>query len=113
MKQRRKNKCKLLYDVIHSFFVCSFMKERERAQKNLDELADVIKLNVGGKKYETTKSSLLKYDNTFFTAMLSSGNWKPNAEGNSHIIVSIIYSDLFVMLYCFRILFHRQRWNII
>jgi hypothetical protein len=43
--------------------------------------ADRVSLNVGGTLFETQKSNLLRYDGTYFFAMLSSGVWLPDKTG--------------------------------
>eukprot|EP01006_Ploeotia_vitrea_P026193 TRINITY_DN59159_c0_g2_i1.p1 TRINITY_DN59159_c0_g2~~TRINITY_DN59159_c0_g2_i1.p1 ORF type:complete len:361 (+),score=22.86 TRINITY_DN59159_c0_g2_i1:55-1137(+) len=40
-----------------------------------------VKLNIGGQAFTTTVETLLSEKETFFSAMLQSGNWKPDADG--------------------------------
>jgi len=40
-----------------------------------------IKLDVGGKIFSTSKSTLLAFEGSYFHAMLSSGHWKPDEDG--------------------------------
>jgi len=44
-----------------------------------------ISLNVGGKKFATSKSTLLSCQGTYFYAMLSSGHWQPDEDGEYFI----------------------------
>ena len=50
-------------------------------EKNCSEAKTKIKLDVGGKLFATTKSTLLRFENTYFHAMLASGHWKPDEDG--------------------------------
>ncbi|KAL6066975.1 K+ channel tetramerization domain-containing protein [Balamuthia mandrillaris] len=45
---------------------------------NLEAAHQKIRLDVGGKLFATSKSTLLTFENTFFHAMLSSGRWLPD-----------------------------------
>jgi hypothetical protein len=40
-----------------------------------------IRLEIGGKIFTTSKSSLLRVEGTYFHAMLSSGKWQPDEDG--------------------------------
>lgn len=51
----------------------------DRKEKVASALPERIRFNVGGKKFATTKSTLLKHD-TFFSAFLSS-DVKPDEKG--------------------------------
>lgn len=62
-------------------------KEIEKRMENLVPHTDRIDLNLGGTKFSASKSTLLSMEGTYFFAMLSSGRWKPNSEGN-------VYDDL-------------------
>ena len=42
-----------------------------------------IKLDIGGKIFATQKTNLLKFEGSYFHAMLSSGHWQPNEEGSN------------------------------
>jgi hypothetical protein len=44
-----------------------------------------IKLDVGGQHFATSKDTLLKFEGSFFCAMLSSGQWKPDEDGTYFI----------------------------
>eukprot|EP00026_Physarum_polycephalum_P009601 Phypoly_transcript_09729.p1 GENE.Phypoly_transcript_09729~~Phypoly_transcript_09729.p1 ORF type:complete len:299 (+),score=33.98 Phypoly_transcript_09729:120-1016(+) len=64
-------------------------KEREDRWAQLDKKVEQVAsqapskvvLDVGGKKFATSKSTLLSMPDTFFTAMLCSDRWKPNDKG--------------------------------
>jgi len=43
--------------------------------------ANKIVLDIGGQRFATAKSTLLSQKNTFFDAMLSSGQWRPGDDG--------------------------------
>jgi hypothetical protein len=40
-----------------------------------------IVLDVGGKKFAASKSTLLTFPGSYFWAMLSSGKWLPDEDG--------------------------------
>jgi hypothetical protein len=44
-----------------------------------------IKLDVGGRHFATSKETLLKFEGSFFFAMLSSGLWEPDEDGTYFI----------------------------
>jgi len=44
-----------------------------------------IKINVGGQVFATSKSTLLSIEGTYFHAMLSSGHWQPDEDGEYFI----------------------------
>lgn len=44
-----------------------------------------ITLNIGGKKFATAKATLLNAKGSYFEAMLSSGHWKPDEDGEYFI----------------------------
>ncbi|KAF0983699.1 hypothetical protein FDP41_007614 [Naegleria fowleri] len=50
-------------------------------EENAKKARDVIKLDVGGKIFKTSKETLLSRKDTFFYAMISSGKWLPDEEG--------------------------------
>jgi len=50
-------------------------------KENQDKAQQIIKFNVGGRKFETSKSTLLLIPNTYFYALLSSGNFQPDSKG--------------------------------
>eukprot|EP01006_Ploeotia_vitrea_P056204 TRINITY_DN68078_c3_g2_i1.p1 TRINITY_DN68078_c3_g2~~TRINITY_DN68078_c3_g2_i1.p1 ORF type:complete len:321 (-),score=22.72 TRINITY_DN68078_c3_g2_i1:46-1008(-) len=45
----------------------------------------VVELNLGGTVFKTTEATLLSEKDTFFWAMLNSGHWEPNKEGQYFI----------------------------
>jgi hypothetical protein len=67
----------------------SLLEEKQKAwaimedkmEKNAATVKNKIRLEVGGKVFTTTKSVLLRLENTYFHAMLSSGKWKPDEDG--------------------------------
>jgi FKBP-type peptidyl-prolyl cis-trans isomerase (trigger factor) len=54
-----------------------------RMQENAKKPHDLITLNVGGTKFMTTKSTLIKMEGSYFHAMLASGDWLPNEKGKN------------------------------
>jgi len=60
-----------------------FAELKKLMSENAEKAKDRIKLNIGGKRFETTKSTLLqeKFGETFFSAMFNTGVWNPDEEG--------------------------------
>eukprot|EP01118_Nematostelium_gracile_P008819 TRINITY_DN2934_c0_g1_i1.p1 TRINITY_DN2934_c0_g1~~TRINITY_DN2934_c0_g1_i1.p1 ORF type:complete len:203 (+),score=46.69 TRINITY_DN2934_c0_g1_i1:2-610(+) len=63
--------------------------EQKDHQKKIDDLLNkhgtTINLNIGGKKFVSSKSTLTCLEGTYFSAMLSSDHWRPNSEGEYFI----------------------------
>ncbi|PRP81201.1 hypothetical protein PROFUN_02035 [Planoprotostelium fungivorum] len=57
----------------------------QKMQESIAKASQKITLDVGGKRYTTTKDTLLSIENTYFTGMLGSGHWKPDADGSYFI----------------------------
>ena len=53
----------------------------KRMEENAANVKQKVKLDVGGRIFATSKSSLLRFENSFFHAMISSGKWKPDEDG--------------------------------
>lgn len=49
---------------------------------NYAKAESTVKLNVRGKVFETFKENLVREEGTYFHAMVCSGAWKPNPDGN-------------------------------
>jgi hypothetical protein len=54
-----------------------------KLQENAKKSLDIITLDIGGTLFRTTKSTLLRIEESFFHAMLSSGDWSPNEMGKN------------------------------
>ncbi len=63
----------------------------KKMEENSAKAKTKIKLDIGGKKFTTSKSSLLRFHNSYFYAMISSGKWEPDEDGN---YIVPIWSDL-------------------
>jgi molybdopterin converting factor small subunit len=62
------------------------LERRMRASRQIAKAAeDKVWLNVGGTEFLTTKATLLSEQDTFFSAMLCSGAWKPDEHGQFFI----------------------------
>eukprot|EP01006_Ploeotia_vitrea_P056043 TRINITY_DN68057_c1_g1_i7.p1 TRINITY_DN68057_c1_g1~~TRINITY_DN68057_c1_g1_i7.p1 ORF type:complete len:299 (-),score=37.42 TRINITY_DN68057_c1_g1_i7:63-959(-) len=46
----------------------------------------IVKLNVGGQKFQTSQETLLSVHESFFWCMLHSGDWKPDEEHGAYFI---------------------------
>ncbi len=72
--------CKQIFLLQYNEFQLSQLLQSLMQESTLD-LHDMITLNIGGSKFITTKSSLLKMEGSFFHAMLTSSEWLPNEMG--------------------------------
>eukprot|EP01125_Pyxidicula_operculata_P019596 TRINITY_DN7113_c0_g1_i1.p1 TRINITY_DN7113_c0_g1~~TRINITY_DN7113_c0_g1_i1.p1 ORF type:complete len:246 (-),score=42.89 TRINITY_DN7113_c0_g1_i1:17-754(-) len=52
---------------------------------NAQQSKEKVRLNIGGKLFATTKSTLLSVKGTYFESMLSSSYWKPDEDGEYFI----------------------------
>lgn len=52
---------------------------------------DKIKLNVGGALFETSRSSLLRFQGTYFSALLGQGTWQPDATGRDSPLLVLYF----------------------
>eukprot|EP01006_Ploeotia_vitrea_P030918 TRINITY_DN63233_c0_g1_i1.p1 TRINITY_DN63233_c0_g1~~TRINITY_DN63233_c0_g1_i1.p1 ORF type:complete len:336 (+),score=60.95 TRINITY_DN63233_c0_g1_i1:26-1009(+) len=66
----------------------SVLKERMEACNTSPETGNTkqIKLNIGGKLFCTTENTLLKEKETFFWAMLRSGQWAPDENTGEYFV---------------------------
>ncbi|RHX98697.1 hypothetical protein DYB25_000599 [Aphanomyces astaci] len=56
--------------------------------------ANIVTLNVGGRVFQTTRATLLNHDGSYFDAMLTSGQWQPDAQGGAYFIdLDPVYFD--------------------
>lgn len=51
-------------------------KLQNEMAENASKVDSTVIINVGGKRFETFKDTLLKHGNTYFTALLGSGQFK-------------------------------------
>ncbi|KAJ1502050.1 hypothetical protein HMI54_009380 [Coelomomyces lativittatus] len=80
----------------------AILDKKEKAKKKADEIvqatlanaSEIIKLNVGGKHFETHKSTLTAIEGTYFHALLSSGRWKPSTDGKRNTFCIVKYRDI-------------------
>ncbi|PRP81202.1 hypothetical protein PROFUN_02036 [Planoprotostelium fungivorum] len=57
----------------------------QKMEESISKASQKIELNVGGERYTTTKDVLLSIEDTYFTALLATERWKPDAEGSYFI----------------------------
>eukprot|EP01006_Ploeotia_vitrea_P056046 TRINITY_DN68057_c1_g2_i1.p1 TRINITY_DN68057_c1_g2~~TRINITY_DN68057_c1_g2_i1.p1 ORF type:complete len:320 (-),score=12.86 TRINITY_DN68057_c1_g2_i1:173-1132(-) len=50
------------------------------------ENSQIVTLNIGGKKFQTSQETLLSAHESFFWCMLHSGDWKPDEEKGEYFI---------------------------
>ncbi|KAG9403856.1 hypothetical protein AC1031_005349 [Aphanomyces cochlioides] len=59
----------------------------QRVQEALERVThSVIKLNVGGRLFAIPRDTLLKYEGSYFHAMLSQNHWKPDLDNDAYFI---------------------------
>eukprot|EP01118_Nematostelium_gracile_P017765 TRINITY_DN7697_c0_g1_i1.p1 TRINITY_DN7697_c0_g1~~TRINITY_DN7697_c0_g1_i1.p1 ORF type:complete len:320 (+),score=84.51 TRINITY_DN7697_c0_g1_i1:70-1029(+) len=58
---------------------------KQKVDESIARANEEIDINIGGKRISTSKSSLLSVQGSFFHAMLSSEQWKPNSRGEYFI----------------------------
>lgn len=58
---------------------------QDKIDKEIAKAKGKIKLDVGGQLFTCSKGNLLKYENTYFYGMLSSGKWQPDEDGTYFI----------------------------
>ncbi len=71
------------------------LEEKEKAWAKLEATMTInaqkakekIRLDIGGKTFTTTKSTLLQIKDTYFYAMLASGKWQPDEDGRNCVIL--------------------------
>ncbi|RHY38568.1 hypothetical protein DYB30_004219 [Aphanomyces astaci] len=51
-----------------------------RVQANINNHPNIVSLNVGGTTFETAKQTLLRGQDTYFHALLGSGQWTPDGD---------------------------------
>lgn len=59
----------------------NWVEVEKRMRTNIDVANKKITLDIGGKLFATSKSTLLAYPGSFFEAMLSCEEWKPGRDG--------------------------------
>ncbi|KDO28588.1 hypothetical protein SPRG_06444 [Saprolegnia parasitica CBS 223.65] len=59
----------------------------QRVEESLEKLSSsVIKLNVGGRIFAVPKETLLRFEGSYFHAMLSNERWKPDLDNDAYFI---------------------------
>ncbi|ETW02819.1 hypothetical protein, variant [Aphanomyces invadans] len=59
----------------------------QRVHEAMEKLSNsVVKLNVGGRIFALPKDTLLKYEGSYFHAMLSQSKWKPDLDNDAYFI---------------------------
>jgi len=58
---------------------------QSKLKENAAKANTKIKISVGGQVFATSKSTLLSIEGTYFHAMLSSGHWQPDEDGEYFI----------------------------
>lgn len=64
-----------------------------RMAVNASRCAERVRLNVGGRMFETMRSHLLRAEGSFFHAMLASGQWTPDEQGAYFLDMNPAYFD--------------------
>eukprot|EP01006_Ploeotia_vitrea_P022771 TRINITY_DN55192_c0_g1_i1.p2 TRINITY_DN55192_c0_g1~~TRINITY_DN55192_c0_g1_i1.p2 ORF type:complete len:147 (-),score=21.20 TRINITY_DN55192_c0_g1_i1:296-736(-) len=69
-----------------TLFNDEFKIKRSDLEAKINQCQKIVSLNVGGTHFETTERTLLKEKETFFWAMLHSGEWKPDDKDDGYFI---------------------------
>jgi len=83
----------IIFLIIFPIFLSAYYQYTTFASRYVDNVVNltnestIIKLNVGGKEYQTTWTTLTRINNTFFTSLLSSGAWKESLDESGRIFV--------------------------
>jgi len=97
MSELRKNYLQIVDDVlkVHEDIDerLKLVEEKEKQLAKLNVIMEErcksaktkITLDVGGKKFSSAKSTLLRFEGTYFHAMLSSDHWQPDEDGSYFI----------------------------
>jgi len=56
-------------------------KTEKFMEDNIAKAKTKVKLDVGGKTFHTSKSSLMRFEGSFFWTMIAGGRWEPDDEG--------------------------------
>jgi len=58
-----------------------WLEMEEKIKHNASQAKNKIKLDIGGKIFATSKSTLLSIEGSYFHTLLSSGHWQPDEDG--------------------------------
>lgn len=58
---------------------------QQKMLENFQSLQDRVELDVGGRIFSASKSIFLNHPHSYFYALLSSGRWKPDKEGDRFV----------------------------
>ena len=61
-----------------------------RMKETADKAGTIIKLSLRGREFHTMKENLLKYEDSYFYGLVSSGTWMP--DHNGELLIPFIYS---------------------
>ncbi|KAG9400118.1 hypothetical protein AC1031_011028 [Aphanomyces cochlioides] len=57
-----------------------------RIQENIANTPNIITLDVGGTIFKTSKETLLRFEGSYFHALLGSGQWKPDTPNAAYFL---------------------------
>ncbi|CAK4702611.1 hypothetical protein LEN26_007157 [Aphanomyces euteiches] len=58
----------------------------ERIQANIDAASNLVTLNVGGRRFTTSKETLLRVEGSYFHALLGCGHWRPEGPEDAFFL---------------------------
>jgi len=63
-------------------------------EQNIANAKQKIKLDIGGKHFTTSRTTLLRFKDSYFYSMLANGQWKPDEDGTYFIDRNPKYFDI-------------------
>ncbi|KAH9184807.1 hypothetical protein AeNC1_013214, partial [Aphanomyces euteiches] len=66
--------------------IAAWTELENRIDDNISKFPNVITLDVGGTIYKATKETLLRFEGSYFHALLGSGCWNPDSSDGAYYL---------------------------
>ncbi|KAG9400119.1 hypothetical protein AC1031_011029 [Aphanomyces cochlioides] len=66
--------------------MAQWKKLEDQIQANITNAPNIITLDVGGTIFKTSKETLLRFEGSYFHALLGSGQWKPDSPNEAFFL---------------------------